>query len=173
MAEQGTQGEHARALRGVGIGLQTRGEDFCRGGKIKHNAVFTHEAAVFLRKHHAAPGRYDGAGSGDLPEDGAFPLAEPFPAFAGHDVGNRFSCCFLQIDVGVHIAAAEPSRQRPAKGRLARGACTDEINRMSHQPVLEKRNANRAEKIDERFMTCNRMGRNLRNLRRVEASPRR
>ena len=40
------------ALRGVGVGLQAGCKDLGRGGKIEHDAVFAHEAAVFLRKHH-------------------------------------------------------------------------------------------------------------------------
>ena len=95
--------------------MQAGRKDFCRGGKIEHDAVFTHEAAVFLGKHHAAPGGDDGRGSGDFPEDGAFPFAETVPAFAGYDVRYCFSCRFTQMDVGIHIIAAELRASAPPK----------------------------------------------------------
>ena len=44
----------------------------------------------------------------------------------------------MQMDVGIHIVAAELPRQSAAKGRFACGARADEINRMAHQFILGK-----------------------------------
>lgn len=71
-------------------------------------------------------------------EDGALAFAETVPAFAGYDVSYGFTCGFTQMDVGIHIVAAELPRQSAAKGRFACGARADEINRMAHQFILGK-----------------------------------
>lgn len=77
-------------------------------------------------------------GAVTAPEDGALAFAETVPAFAGYDVSYGFTCGFTQMDVGIHIVAAELPRQSAAKGRFACGARADEINRMAHQFILGK-----------------------------------
>ena len=74
-----------------------------------------------LAQHRAAPGReHDVLFRGQVGDHAFLPVPEGGFALDFEDRRDRYAETALELVIGVDEAAAEPARQLPAKGRLAR-----------------------------------------------------